>query len=168
MSKGEKIDSGTPMPLVAHVVAIDGVSVEVRWARGPRLGKADLIDLSTLINSFKLYRPLCKNRQLFSTVHVIEDGNAIAWGDGDNLEMSATALERLAEETMTADDFKAFVAEQNLTHSGIAALLGYGRRQIDSFLAGTRPIPRVVALACLALKARGLANGHSDRRQRAG
>ena len=156
MSQDEVIRAGSPMPIVSQVAAHKDNCVEVHWASGPRAGKVDLIDLSAHLHAFKLYRRLLDNDVLFSTVRVIDEGNAIAWDDDDELEMPATALERLAEETMSADEFRAFISEQKLTHSGIAALLGYGRRQIESFLSGSRPIPKVVALACIALRARGV------------
>ena len=36
----------------------------------------------------------------------------------------------------------------SLTHAGAAAILGRCRRQIENYLSGDEPIPRVVTLAC--------------------
>ena len=55
---------------------------------------------------------------------------------------------------MTPEDLRGFIAHQNLTHAAVAALLGYSRRQIELYLSGAQPIPRVVALACHAIKLR--------------
>ncbi len=131
-----------------------GLSVVVTWAQGARARRTETIDLSPLINSLKFYKPLRDNPRLRATVHLIEDGHAIAWGGDDAIDMAATSLERLAEETMTTEDFRAFIAHQSLTHSAAAALLGYSRRQIELYLSGEQPIPRVVALACHAIKLR--------------
>lgn len=131
-----------------------GLSVVVTWAEGVRVPRTETIDLSPLINSLRFYKPLRDNPRLRATVHLIEDGHAIAWGGDDAIDMAATSLERLAEEAMTAEDFRAFIAHQSLTHSAVAALLGYSRRQIELYLSGEQPIPRVVALACHAIKLR--------------
>ena len=121
----------------------------VTWADGGRAGRVDQVDVSPIINSYKIFRPLRKDEALFKTAHVIEDGDAIAW-DGDDLELSAEAIETLADQTMTPEDFVAFMKRNNLTEEVIAGLLGYSRRQIGYFKT-TGPIPRVVALACRGL-----------------
>jgi len=126
----------------------------VTWAEGVRAPKTETIDLSPLINSLRFFKPLREKPRLRATVHLIEGGHAIAWGGDDAIDMAATSLERLAEETMTSEDFRAFIAHQSLTHSAVAALLGYSRRQIELYLSGEQPIPRVVALACHAIKLR--------------
>jgi hypothetical protein len=106
-----------------------------------------------LIDAFKVYRPLRENAELFETVHVIEDGDAIGWGEGEAIEMSATSIERLAEEVMSAEEFRSFLRAYNLTHGAAAAMLGRSRRQIENYLSG-EPIPRVVVLACYGFVAR--------------
>ena len=131
-----------------------GLSVVVTWADGARARRTETIDLSPLVNSLRFYKPLRDNPRLRATVHLIEDGHAIAWGADDAIDMAATSLERLAEETMTPEDLRTFIAHQSLTHSAAAALLGYSRRQIELYLSGAQPIPRVVALACHAIKLR--------------
>ncbi len=130
------------------------LSVAVTWADGARAARSEIIDLSPLVNSLKFYKPLRNDAALLATVHLVEDGHALAWGDDDAIDMAATSVERLAEEAMTAEDFRAFLAHQKLTHAGAAALLGYSRRQVELYLSGEQPIPRVVALACHAIKLR--------------
>jgi hypothetical protein len=128
--------------------------VGIAWSAGSRAGTTETLDLSPIINAFKFFRPLRTDRAFFATVHPISDGNAIAWGDDENIDLAATALERLAEETMTALDFREFLSQQKLTETALAAILGYSRRQIVSYANGERPIPRVVSLACIALRTR--------------
>lgn len=112
-----------------------------------------MVDLSPMIKSLKFYRPLRTDPALFRTVHLIEEGTIIVWGDNDQIDMAADSVEQLAEESMTADDFRDFLKSNNLTHNDVAALLGYSRRQIENFLAGEL-IPRVVVMACFGLIAR--------------
>jgi hypothetical protein len=96
----------------------------------------------------KFFRPLRNDQKLFATVHPVDYGTAVAWGDDEEIDLSAGAILRLAEETMHADDMRAFIAARRLTETSLAAIIGYSRRQIVGFLNEGRPIPRVVSLAC--------------------
>jgi hypothetical protein len=142
-----------PMPRLGAVRAIDGNSVLVNWVEGVRAGRTEAVNLLPLIDNFKAFENLRRNAKLFSTAHVIEDGNAIAWGDDDGIDMSATSIERLAEEAMTADDFAAFLDRNRLTHQGAASALGRSRRQIEYYLS-TGAIPRIISLACVGYETR--------------
>jgi hypothetical protein len=95
----ETDSSPTAMPLIASVDPLDPYKVKVTWSAGLRSGTTDVVDLSPLIDSFRFYKPLRGNADLFRTVHVRDDGNAIAWRSDDELDMSATSIERLAEES---------------------------------------------------------------------
>jgi len=141
-----------PMPQLSSIEVIDHLAVRVTWRAGIRAPRTETIDLSPLINSLKLYRPLRTDHELFRTAHLIENGRIVAWGNGE-IDMPVESLEELAEEGMTADDFREFLTSNNLTHSEAAALLGYSRRQIENFLTGGL-IPRVVVMACFGLLAR--------------
>jgi hypothetical protein len=96
----------------------------------------------------KFFRPLRNDPALFATVHPIDYGTAVAWGDDEEIDLSAGAILRLAEETMRPEDMLAFIASQGLTETSLAAMLDYSRRQIVGFINEGRPIPRVVSLAC--------------------
>src|SRR5262245_10588273 len=109
----------TPMPQLSSIEIIDDLAVRVTWRAGIRVPRTEMIDLSPLINSLKLYRPLRTDRELFRTAHLIEDGRIVAWGKGE-IDMPAESLEELAEEGMTADDFREFLRSNNLTHSEAA------------------------------------------------
>ncbi|MDB5649820.1 MAG: hypothetical protein JWL62_1340, partial [Hyphomicrobiales bacterium] len=115
-----------------------------------RAGKNEIVDLAPITNAFRIYGPLTARQELLETVHIVERGHAIAWGD-DEIDMAATTVERLAEEAMTNEDFAGFLQRMKLTHQGAAALLGRSKRQIENYLSGT-PIPRIVALACRAVE----------------
>ena len=141
------------MPRLGAVRAIDSSSVRVDWIEGARAGRTEAINLLPLIDNFKLYEPLRRNEAMFSTVHLIEEGNAIAWGHDGEIDMAATSIERLAEEAMSAEDFSAFLARNKLTHQGAASALGRSRRQIEYYLS-KGVIPRIIALACFGFEAR--------------
>jgi hypothetical protein len=143
-----------PMPSIARVQAVEHLTIRVEWSAGIRHGRTDEIDLSPMINVLKLYRPLRENRKLFRTVHLIEDGRVLAWGDDDEIDMAADSVEELAEETMTSDDLRKFLIDNNLTQGEAAALLDRSRRQIANYLSGSEPIPRGFVLSCFGLIAR--------------
>lgn len=142
------INVGPPMPQISTLAAKDKLCLEVTWKEGLRRGKSDVVDLSPLVKSFKFYKPLLK-APIFTTARLNDDGHAVVW-DGD-IDMSAMSIERLAEESMNAAEFRTFMKTLDLTQDQAAALLGYGRRQIAHYAQGTRPIPRIVALACRRL-----------------
>jgi hypothetical protein len=153
MSVTDKIDSGIEMPLIARVRPIDPEHrlIEVTWSQGERRDKTEVVDLSPLIDTHRFYASLRKDLALFRTVHVLDNGEAVAWGD-DSIDMSAESIERLAAEAMTVDDFRAFLIRNNLTQEQAAIILGRSRRRIASY-ANQGGIPRVVALACRGYEA---------------
>jgi hypothetical protein len=143
-----------PMPKIARVEAKHHLNVRVEWAAGIRAGRNDVVDLSPMINTLKFYRPLRENKKLFRTVHLIEDGRVLAWGDDDQIDMAADSVEELAEEMMTPDDLRDFLRVNRLTQGEAAALLDRSRRQIANYLSGSEPIPRGFVLSCFGLIAR--------------
>jgi hypothetical protein len=145
-------DAGVPLPRMSTVQALPDFRLSVTWAEGSRAGLADTVDLAPVINTYKFYRRLRKDREQFLTAHLVDDGNAIVWGDG-TIDMSAELIEDLAEQAMTPQDFARFLERNKLTQEAAAALLGYSRRQIGYYVS-TGPIPRVVALACYGYEAR--------------
>jgi len=142
------------MPRLKSVRVLDGRKIEAKWKAGSRAGKTELVDLSPLIMSLKFYGPLRKDADLFSTVHIINKGSAVAWGNDDAIDMAATSIERLAEEAMTAEGLRAFLIANEMTHAQAAAEFGYSLRRIEDFLSGAAPIPRVLVLACYGYLAR--------------
>jgi hypothetical protein len=138
---------GDPMPRLASVAHHDGMEVAVSWRSGLRAGKADVVDLAPAIMTYKVYRPLRDDPGLFKSVHLTADGTAIAWGADDTIDMAATTVELLAEETMTSSDFRAWLERHALTYEAAAAQLGISRRLVG-YYAGKRSVPRYIALAC--------------------
>lgn len=147
MNATDRISVGDPMPRLAAVAPGEGFGVTVEWAAGDRSGRRDTVDLGPDILSYALYRALRDDPALFATVHLTDDGAAIAWGRDEAIDMPATAVERLAGETMVAEDFARFLKRNRLTFDSAAAQLGISRRLVAYYASG-RPIPRAIALAC--------------------
>jgi hypothetical protein len=97
MGATERIESSIPMPVIGRVRPVDAENrvIEVIWADGNRRGTTDVVDLSSLIDTHQFYRPLRNDPALFDTIHVVENGEAVAWAD-DAIDMSAESIERLA------------------------------------------------------------------------
>jgi hypothetical protein len=89
-----------------------------------------MVDLAPVILTLKFYRPLRDKPEMLKTVHLIEDGAAIAWGEDDAIDMAATTIERLAEETMSYADFRTWLERHKLTYDAAAAQLGISRRLV--------------------------------------
>src|SRR3984893_4359885 len=110
MSASDRVDSGISMPLIEPDRPVDAENrlVDVTWADGNRRGRTDVVDRSPLIDTQLFYRPLRNNPALFDTIHVVDNGEAVGWAN-DAIDMSADSIERLAEEMMTAEDFRSFL-----------------------------------------------------------
>ena len=136
------------MPRIGSISAAGDLRVNITWSRGIREGITEEINLAPIIDSQRFFRPLRSNPKLFATVHPIVYGAAVAWGDDDDIDLSADAILRLALESMDGDELRAFIRRQDLSETALAAILGYSRRQIVGFINEGRVIPRVVSLAC--------------------
>lgn len=140
-------------PRISAVRAVGSDTIQVSWLEGSRSGEVESVNLSPLIDGFKFYAPLRKNKKLFSTVHVTNNGFSIAWGDDDLIDMASTSIARLADEAMTGREFEEFLRRNRLTHEAAAAVLGRSRRMVEYYLS-TGAVPRIVALACYGYEAR--------------
>lgn len=138
------------LPRIAAVAPGDRpLTLRVRWDRG----EESLIDLSGMIERYRVFAPLRKSPVLFGQVHVGEHRTDVVWSD--EIDMSADTLWRLGQEqsgaTMTADEFRRWRERNAYTLDSAAQALGLSRRMVAYYERGNRPIPRVVALATRAL-----------------
>ena len=101
MNATEMISVGDPMPRIAKVIACEGLRIGVTWDRGRRKGTTTVVDLAPLLSSRKIFAPLRDRGALFETVHIVEGGAAIAWGDDDGIDVAATTVERYADAALT-------------------------------------------------------------------
>jgi len=134
------ITVGRPLLRIASVMMIDRRRVRVTW----RDGRGTTLDLAPVIQSHRAFIPLREDDDLFHTLRVNEDGNAIRW-DGD-IELSAEWLERLPPVGMENTEFRQAMKTLGLSLEGMAAQLDVSRRLVASYR-GVQPIPAHIALA---------------------
>ena len=126
------------------------LTLQIRWDRG----NESSVDVSGLIETFAVYKPLRNSPALFAAVQLGEYGTDIMWND--EIDISADTLWRLAQEqaglTMSPDSFKHWRERKAYTLDSAAKALGLSRRMVAYYEQGEKPIPRVVALAARALE----------------
>jgi hypothetical protein len=152
MNETDTITIGAPLPQIAAIAHRGAYEFAVSWKNGDR--SPEVIDLAPVILTHRLYRPLRDDPGLLSSVHPVENGSAVAWGDG-SIDMAATTIERISEEVMTPADFRAWMQQHRLTYDAAAGALGISRRLV-AYYASQRRIPRYIALACRYLDQPGL------------
>jgi DNA-binding transcriptional regulator YiaG len=135
--------------IVAVAAGKKPLTLSIRWDNG----EENLVDVSGLIGTFRVYEPLRRSPELFRRVQVGEYGTDVSWTD--EIDMAADTLWRLAQEqsgfTMSPDAFKNWRERKAYTLDTAARALGISRRMVAYYEQGTKPIPRVVALATHAL-----------------
>jgi hypothetical protein len=136
------------LPRITSVTALDKLRVNVRFEDG---WSAD-VDLSEFVAGFKSLKPL-HDADLFPRVAVEEWGSGLTWDDEGPLSIAATTVYRLAAEQSDDDarSFDAWMMQHGFSASKAADALGMSRRNIINYRTATRPIPKVVRLACKAV-----------------
>jgi len=143
--------SGKIFPRIA-AVSVDEkpMTLRIRWDKGDE----NVVDVSVLIGTFRVYEPLRRLPELFRQVRLGEHGRDAVWND--EIDMAAVTLWRLAQEqsglTMSPDAFRRWRERNALTLDAAARALGVSRRMVAYYEQGAKPIPRVVALATRALE----------------
>jgi hypothetical protein len=125
-------------------------TLRLRWSHG----EVHTVNVSGLIENFRVYAPLRQSAELFRKVKLGEHGTDIVWPG--NIDMAADTLWRLAQEqtgaTMTANAFRRWRERKAYTLDQAARVLGLSRRMIAYYEQGDKPIPRIVALATRGLE----------------
>ena len=133
-------------------VSADGkpLALRIRWDTGDE----SRVDVSGLVETFRIYEPLRRSPELFRQARIGEYGSDVVWND--EIDMAADTLWRLAQEqsgqTMSPDAFRNWRERKAYTLDGAAKALGLSRRMVAYYEQGEKPIPRVVALAARALE----------------
>jgi hypothetical protein len=143
-----------PKKTLPRIVAVapgnEPTTLRVRWDKGDE----SLVNVSGVIENFRVYEPLRHAPELFRQVRLGDHGTDIVWTD--EIDMSADTLWRLAQEqagvTLSADAFREWRERHAYTLDAAAAALGISRRMVAYYEQGKKPIPRVVALATKALE----------------
>jgi len=143
-----------PKKVLPRIVAVSAdkkpLTLRIQWDKAAE----SCVDVSGLIETFRVYEPLRRAPDLFASVRVGEYGADVVWSD--EIDMAADTLWRLAQEqtgvTMSPDAFKHWRERKAYTLDTAARALGLSRRMVAYYEQGTKPIPRVVALATRALE----------------
>ena len=130
--------------LIRAVRVTAPLTLEIDWSSGETLG----VDVSRLVSRFKFYAPL-KDSAVFATAKADEWVHAVSWSG--NIDMGADALYELARTQAGEwgpEAFNAWMERNGLSLNAAADALDMTRRMIAHYRTGSRPIPRVVSLAC--------------------
>ena len=126
------------------------LTLRIRWDKAGE----SVVDVSGLVETFRVYEPLRRSPELFAHARLGEHGADVVWTD--EIDMSADTLWRLAQEqtgaTMSPDAFRRWRERKAYTLDTAARALGLSRRMVAYYEQGAKPIPRVVALATRALE----------------
>lgn len=126
----------------AHVIE-PGV-IELQWSTGETL-RANLTDMPKRNAAFA---PL-DAPDFFARMERDEWGHGLEWPGG--LSLGADRLYELCREQAglpTVSEFEAWLQRNDLSLSSAAESLGMTRRMIAHYRTGSKPIPKVVGLAC--------------------
>jgi hypothetical protein len=128
------------LPRIEAAEALGGRMLRVTW----RDGTSQEIDINPALASRRIFLRLRTDDELFRTLRVNEDGNAIEWEDGT--ELTAIWIERLAPTSLRNEEFRDAMDQLGFTLDGMASRLGLSRRLIASYRKD-KPIPETVGLA---------------------
>lgn len=134
------ISVGPPLLDIVEAMPLDMRLVRIRWENGD----VRVYDLAPALASLRLFKRLRTDDELFRTMKVNGDGNAVEWADG--AELSALWIERLPSVEFDNRSFTEAMERLGLTLEGMAAALEISRRQVASYRKD-KPIPRHIALA---------------------
>lgn len=121
---------------------VEPLKVEIDWNTGETLR----VDLAPCLRApFDALR----DPAVFAQMTVDPWGSGLNWPDG--LDLGADKLYALCRQQAglpTAQDFEDWMRRNGLSLSTAAESLGMTRRMIAHYRTGSRPIPKVVGLAC--------------------
>jgi hypothetical protein len=131
-------------PAILAVRIIAPLKLELDWSTKETLS----LNLAPLVRKLTAFAPL-KTPAIFAKVRVDDWGHALEWPKG--LDMGADRLYELSREQAglpTASEFNQWMAKYHLSLTDAANVLGMTRRMMTYYRTGSRPIPKVVMLAC--------------------
>jgi hypothetical protein len=136
------------LPRITQIQLLDGLRLNV----GFEDGWLAEVDFSGFVAGFKSLKPL-READVFARAQIEEWGSGLTWDEEGPLSIAATTVYRLASEQAgdAARSFDAWMMQHGFSASKAADVLGMSRRNIINFRTATRPIPKVVQLACKAV-----------------
>ena len=132
-------------PNIQAARIVGAMTVEIQWSTGETL----TADLSALAKPpFDAWR----DPDFFARMTRDAWGHGLDWPGG--LDMGADRLYELSREQAglpTATEFDLWMQRNGFSLAKAAEVLGMTRRMIAHYRTGSRPIPKVVGLACKAV-----------------
>ncbi|HRJ41204.1 MAG: DUF2442 domain-containing protein [Caldilineaceae bacterium] len=131
-------------PRIEGVEMIAPLRLRIAWSTGESYD----VDLSEPINRLQALAPL-RDPSFFARVQVGEWGHSLVWNE--EIDLGADRLyERGKEQAgeISPRQFDAWMRNHQLSLTTAAEALGLSRRMIAHYRTGSRPIPRIVHLAC--------------------
>lgn len=131
-------------PAILAVRIVAPLMLELDWSTKETLR----LNLAPLVRKLAAFAPL-KTPAVFAKVRVDDWGHALEWPKG--LDMGADRLYELSREQAglpTASQFNEWMEQHHLSLTDAANVLGMTRRMMTYYRTGSRPIPKVVMLAC--------------------
>ncbi|MEY4755153.1 MAG: hypothetical protein RJA34_51 [Pseudomonadota bacterium] len=131
-------------PNILSTLVVDATTVELAWSTGETLR----VDLADLPRRNPAFAPLA-DPAFFARLERDEWGHGIGWPGG--LDLGADRLYELGRDQAglpTASGFDAWMQRNGLSLASAAECLGMTRRMIAHYRTGSKPIPKVVGLAC--------------------
>lgn len=131
-------------PRIEAVEAVDSLRLRITWSTG----ECYMVDLAEPIHRLPALAPL-HDPALFARAQVGEWGHSVVWSD--EVDLGADRLyERCKEQAgeLSPSQFDAWMKRHQLSLTTAADALGMSRRMIAHYRTGSRPIPKIVNLAC--------------------
>ena len=132
-------------PRIAAVTALPGKVLTIQWTTGETLS----CDLSEWIADTRALAPLAQDC-VFVTAQPGLWGHSVTWEAG--VDLGADNLYQLCKEQAgepSPQRFDAWMHRNHLSLATAAEALGLSRRMIAHYRTGSRPIPKIVGLACI-------------------
>jgi hypothetical protein len=131
-------------PLIEAVKVVEPMRLHISWSTG----ECFVVDLSEPIMRLKALAPL-RDPTFFAGVQIGEWGHSLVWND--EIDLGADRLyERCKEQAgeLSPLKFDAWMKRHHLSLTTAADALGISRRMVAHYRTGSRPIPKIVDLAC--------------------
>jgi hypothetical protein len=131
-------------PAILAVRVVAALTLELDWSTKETLQ----VNLAPIVRKYAAFAPL-KTPAVFAKVRLDDWGHALEWPKG--LDMGADRLYELGREQAglpTASQFNEWMTQHHLSLADAANVLGMTRRMMTYYRTGSRPIPKVVMLAC--------------------
>lgn len=131
-------------PCIMAVTVRAPMVLEIAWSTG----ETYTVDVTEQVKRFKVLAPLA-DVMVFSQAHVGLWGHSVVWTD--EADLGADLLYEMCRKQAglpTPDEFDQWIKRNRLSLTIAAETLGLSRRMVAHYRSGSKPIPKVVGLAC--------------------